>query len=470
MKKLNQAIAIGALFSLIFGWTINISLVKTSAANSAQDKSYENVSINVITSDDVSLSKEEIQELVAEEFTKHGIEVVAEGSDKTLAVTVSLQRKDGDLDDDGVPDTQDADDDGNGTPDADEQVTPITAKDLGEEEEKTEEEPEETPTPTPTPAVFQRVSLTPKKAVPSRQSQIGTPNFSLKMQSEVSSFMADINSGKLTDPVVIEAKREELRKKYADEIKQAEAQAGLDVEQLKKELTVKLQTDMKELVKKAEIVPEKLKNEALKVLETGFNKTNQENQWLSKFDRRGVKIFEGVNSSGKSAIFGIGTFWANHGSLNGIGNDTASSIEVPTGFRVRICSTEGQNREGAENCEEYTEGSHNLRYSKQASWVRVTKGGGDFTAAGVTIYEGEFGGRSSVFGMGVFTADNGPLNGIGNDAASSVQVPRGFRVKLCSDEGRNREGAGQCEEYGEGRHSLRYKRTASWVQVIQLEN
>ena len=35
---------------------------------------------------------------------------------------------------------------------------------------------------------------------------------------------------------------------------------------------------------------------------------------------------------------------------------------------------------------------------------------------------------------------------------------------------RNREGAGQCEEYGEGRHSLRYKRTASWVQIMQLEN
>jgi hypothetical protein len=62
------------------------------------------------------------------------------------------------------------------------------------------------------------------------------------------------------------------------------------------------------------------------------------------------------------------------------------------------------------------------------------------------------------------SSDRNQLGNLGNDQASSVYVPRGFRVRLCENETR-REGDGRCEEYTQGRHNLRFNDSASWIRV-----
>ena len=73
----------------------------------------------------------------------------------------------------------------------------------------------------------------------------------------------------------------------------------------------------------------------------------------------------------------------------------------------------------------------------------------------VTVYEHvNSGGRSQDFGEGRFRADQGQLGKLPNDSASSVKVMKGYRVRLCENEG-DGKAAGRCEEYGEGTFNLR---------------
>jgi hypothetical protein len=89
----------------------------------------------------------------------------------------------------------------------------------------------------------------------------------------------------------------------------------------------------------------------------------------------GVTIFESKNQAGKSSTFGVGTYRADYGPIKAIGNDTASSIIVENGYRVKICQNEGNNNQGSGNCEEYGAGNYNLKYDNQASWIKVWKDG-----------------------------------------------------------------------------------------------
>lgn len=89
----------------------------------------------------------------------------------------------------------------------------------------------------------------------------------------------------------------------------------------------------------------------------------------------GVTIFEGKNQGGKSSTFGVGTYRADYGPIKAIGNDTASSVIVENGYRVKICQNEGDNNQGSGNCEEYGAGNYNLKYDNQASWIKVWKDG-----------------------------------------------------------------------------------------------
>lgn len=88
---------------------------------------------------------------------------------------------------------------------------------------------------------------------------------------------------------------------------------------------------------------------------------------------------------------------------------------------------------------------------------------------GVTVYaDRDYRGTSQSFGVGRFLNAGGQLGALRNDDASSVEVQRGFRVRLCEDEGSSGTGSGRCEDYGEGRFNLRYNNKASYIEVTRI--
>jgi hypothetical protein len=74
----------------------------------------------------------------------------------------------------------------------------------------------------------------------------------------------------------------------------------------------------------------------------------------------------------------------------------------------------------------------------------------------VTVYEDiNYSGRSQGFGAGRYRADKGQLGKLPNDSASSVRVAKGFRVRLCENEGSG-NGGGICEEKGPGSYQFKW--------------
>ena len=187
-----------------------------------------------------------------------------------------------------------------------------------------------------------------------------------------------------------------------------------------------------------------------------------------------VLVFDQRDGNGNVSSFGVGEYRNNRGEFGTLRNDAAYSVSVPPGFRVRFCENEGSRGEGSGKCEELAEGNSNLRYGGSASYIRVTgpsgwnnrvgwNGGGQ---RGVTVYEDrDFRGRSQDFGQGRYLNAGGGLGNVRNDKASSVVVDRGFRVRLCENEGDDGRGSGRCEDYGEGRFNLRYNDSVSYVEV-----
>lgn len=184
-----------------------------------------------------------------------------------------------------------------------------------------------------------------------------------------------------------------------------------------------------------------------------------------------VVVYDQRDGQGRSQAFDIGVYRNDRRQLGTIGNDRATSVEVPTGYRVRFCDNEGRGN-GAGRCEEFGAGYHNLRYSNTASFIRVTGplggGGGGWNpggARGVTVFDDrDFNGRSQTFGVGRYLNVRGQLGAIRNDEASSVIVERGYRVRFCESEGTG-YGSGRCDEYGEGRFNLRLNDEASYIEV-----
>ncbi|MFM9905324.1 MAG: hypothetical protein ACKVQJ_12225 [Pyrinomonadaceae bacterium] len=180
----------------------------------------------------------------------------------------------------------------------------------------------------------------------------------------------------------------------------------------------------------------------------------------------GVTIFDQKELQGNSALFGVGIFRADGGTINGMPNDSAMSLVIGKGYRVMLCSEEGDDRGGSGNCERPTGQASNLIYPKSASWILVTRddSGTNPPDDVVTVYAGP--GDKGVFRVGTFMANGGRLGFIPNDAATSVTVPKGLRVRVCEHEGRDRKGDGACEEFGEGWYQqMRKPRTASWIRV-----
>lgn len=73
-----------------------------------------------------------------------------------------------------------------------------------------------------------------------------------------------------------------------------------------------------------------------------------------------VTVFEHVNSTGRSQTFGEGRFRWDYKQFGNLPNDTASSVKVSKGYRVRLCENQGDGK-AAGRCEEYGEGTFNLK-------------------------------------------------------------------------------------------------------------
>jgi hypothetical protein len=76
-----------------------------------------------------------------------------------------------------------------------------------------------------------------------------------------------------------------------------------------------------------------------------------------------VTIYEHANSTGRSQTFGEGKFRADYGQFGNLPNDSASSVKVSTGYRVRLCENEDEGK-AIGRCEEYGEGAFNLKAAK----------------------------------------------------------------------------------------------------------
>jgi len=180
-----------------------------------------------------------------------------------------------------------------------------------------------------------------------------------------------------------------------------------------------------------------------------------------------VTVYDDRDYDGTWQTFDTGRYRFNKGEFGRLRNDEASSIIISRGYRVRLCESEGFDGRGTGRCEELGEGRYNLRLNDEVSFIQVQRSGSgwndDFQT--VIVYEDKYQkGSQQPFDVGTYRNDYSQLGLMGNDKASSVFVPRGYRVRLCENEGGG-NGAGRCEEYGPGNYNLRYNDTASFLRV-----
>ncbi len=102
-----------------------------------------------------------------------------------------------------------------------------------------------------------------------------------------------------------------------------------------------------------------------------------------RFRKDGVSVFTGPQQTGSSGVFGVGTFAENKGTLKPISNDSAVSIYVPPGFRVKLCDSDdvsNNDNRRVEKCEEAAQGRWEIRWSKTTSWIKVWRDANDQVA------------------------------------------------------------------------------------------
>lgn len=94
-----------------------------------------------------------------------------------------------------------------------------------------------------------------------------------------------------------------------------------------------------------------------------------------------VVVFEDDGFQGDSQSFHPGTFLANRGELDEVGNDEISSLVVAPGFRVRLCEHEGDGINGGGECHELGPGQYpslsaavgNPGFNDRVSFIRVMR-------------------------------------------------------------------------------------------------
>ncbi len=183
-----------------------------------------------------------------------------------------------------------------------------------------------------------------------------------------------------------------------------------------------------------------------------------------------VVVFEGANWSGRTQIFGPGMYRADRNEFGKINNDMAMSAIVAKGYKVRFCIEEGKWGRGAGDCEVHEEGRHNLRFADSISFIEVfdlsDKSPADESMPVILFEDTGQAGKMQGFDVGVYTAGGKQLGKISEDTASSVKVKSGYRVTICPDE----TPGDRCEEFGEGKHDLKQKDSASYLKVWKIVN
>jgi hypothetical protein len=90
-----------------------------------------------------------------------------------------------------------------------------------------------------------------------------------------------------------------------------------------------------------------------------------------------VTVCEHINFGGRCQGFGPGSYRANRKELGNLPNDTASSIRVMTGYKARLCDSEGKGN-GSGICQTIAAGSYQLKtgsngISDRVSFIEVIK-------------------------------------------------------------------------------------------------
>lgn len=191
----------------------------------------------------------------------------------------------------------------------------------------------------------------------------------------------------------------------------------------------------------------------------------------------GVQFFNAHDGKGMVQQIPVGVF-----NVNGKQLGSDASVTVSKDYFVRFCSE----KDGGGKCEEFGEGTHNLSSTDFAS-IRVWKGAatpqaspgavtptaasGSAAVPPVIVYEQKnWGGRSQIFRPGMYRSFRGEFGKINDNQAMSIIVAKGFRVRLCSDEGLSFRGSGDCEIQEEGKRNLRFANSISFIEVIDLSD
>ena len=199
----------------------------------------------------------------------------------------------------------------------------------------------------------------------------------------------------------------------------------------------------------------------------------------------GVQIVNGRDGVGQSQSIPVGVF-----QVDGRQLAQNVSVKVSQGYFVQFCA----GKDGTGRCEAYGDGVHNLSWT-EFNFIKVGKGsppaagtpaattpaatttagatptGESKAEAPITVFEQmNWGGRSQVFRPGMYRSYRGEFGKLNDNQARSIVVAKGYKARLCSDEGLNFRGAGDCEIQEEGRHNLRFANSISFIEVIDLND
>ena len=198
-------------------------------------------------------------------------------------------------------------------------------------------------------------------------------------------------------------------------------------------------------------------------------------------ETEGVQIVNGRDGVGQSQSIPVGIF-----QVDGRQLAQTPSVKVSKGYFVQFCAQ----KDGTGRCESHGEGVHNLSWT-EFNFIQVgkgvppaatTTGTGAPTAAPVaapaaqgeppvTVFERKnWGGRSQIFGPGMYRSYRGEFGKINDNQAMSVVIAKGYKARFCADEGLNFRGTGDCEIQEEGRHNLRFANSISFIEVIDLSD
>jgi hypothetical protein len=84
-----------------------------------------------------------------------------------------------------------------------------------------------------------------------------------------------------------------------------------------------------------------------------------------------VTVYEHFDLTGRSQVYGPGTYRADKARLGSLPDDSASSISVAKGFSVRLCEDEGDGK-GSGVCETKGPGNHNLPWGPRSVGDKVS--------------------------------------------------------------------------------------------------